>query len=200
MSTLKTDYTAEGLLRLLTTLQGGANYEALASSFLDRCQELETAAFPLYTERNIDTATGDRLNRIGQLFLVPRDNRTDDDYRLRLRAEIAILTSIGTEYDLVRVAQLLVSAADPTNLNYIEFYPKTAFVRVVDHIVTGSVADQVITAALLQRAAPAGTEVHFLYSLIESDDTKVFKFSATAAVTETLATYGTESGSLAGVA
>jgi len=200
MSTNKTDYTSEGLDRLLTTLQGGAKTEALVAAYVDRAQELEDAAFPLYSQWDIETATEDRLDRIGQIFLVPRSGLTDEPYRLRLRAEIAILTSIGTWYDLVRVIQLLTAAPSSTNVAYYEFFPKTSFVRVIDHAVSGTVADQAISAALLRRAAPAGTEVHYVYSLTESDDANVFKFSASAETTESSATYGTENGSLAGTA
>jgi hypothetical protein len=199
MSTYKTDYTSEGLDRLLSTLKGGTKLEALVASYVDRVQELEDAAFPVYAQWDIETATGDRLDRIGQILLVPRSGLTDEPYRLRLRAEIAILTSIGTEYDLVRVIQLLTGAPAKANVEYYEFFPKTAYVRVIDHPVSGTVGGQAVTAALLRRAAPAGTEVHYLYSLTESSDDNVFKFSSTADTTETSVSYGTENGSLAGI-
>ena len=58
----KTDYTAEGLDRLLSTLKSEGEtrtkLEELIASYVDQCQALEDAAFPLIDELSIDGATG----------------------------------------------------------------------------------------------------------------------------------------------
>lgn len=171
----KTDYRSEAIGRLLASLQDKANLNALVSAFLDRCQELEDAAFPLYTQRNIDSAEGDRLDGLGELTNVPRAGRNDDDYRLRIKAELAILLSQGTAYDLLRVYQLLISQT-PLDMDFDEYYPKTVFIRPRDFDSTDF--DLETIATLVRRAAPAGTNVQVLASFEASDD-NVFKYGAT---------------------
>lgn len=189
----KTDYTQEAIGRLLASLADKTTLNALISSFLDRCQELEDAAYPLYEQRNIDDATGDRLDGFGQIFNVARAGRSDDDYRLRLRAELAILLSQGTAYDLLRVYQLLIGQT-PLDMRYSDYTPKTVYIRPRDFDATGFDMDTI--ANLIRRAAPAGTHVHVLYSF-ESDDDNVFKFGASGS--ELSSSNGFGNGTFSGV-
>jgi len=200
MSDLKTDYTSEALLRLLTTLQGAPEVEALAAAYLDRCQELEDAAHPMLVQRSIEDSVGDRIDRIGAIVGIPRGGREDDDYRLRVRAEIAILNSDGTEDAITTVVQLLTGQTDPKDISFDESFPKAVTLRARDTAVGGFDVDQDAILTLLRRAISAATEVDYVYSWNEALDTNIFHFSNTADTTEAAATYGTENGSLCGAA
>ncbi len=197
-SDLKTDYTSEALLRLLSTLQGGTNYEALASSFIDRCQELETAAHPMLEQRSIDLAEGDRLDRIGAIVIVPRGGRDDDDYRLRIRAELAILQSNGTALDLINILQLLTGQASTTDIKLDEYFPKTVYMRPQNHILA-DVTEAGTIQALLRRAVSAATNLQLIYTLSEVDDDNLFRFSDTSGTPETSSSKGFGNGTFTGV-
>jgi len=195
MSTEKTDYTTEAQERLLSTLQGATKLEALAASYTDRCQELEAEAYDLLEQRSIENAVGDRLDQIGWLFNVPRSGRLDEPYRLRLRAEIAILNSDGTASALMGVVRLLFALPD-LDIEYSEGQPKTAVLRPRDYasLIPDWELDDILD--LLRRAAPSGTDVELVVSGNKTSDADIFHFSNTADTTESLATYGTENGSV----
>lgn len=192
----KTDYTSEALDRLLSTLKGDPKTDALISSFVDRCQELEDAAYPMVEQRNLDVAEGTMLDRIGSIVNLPRGGRDDDDYRLRIRAEIAILNSDGLASDMIQVLQLLVGE-EAGDIELDEGFPKALTMRARNHDHDSSDLAMDLILSILVRAASAGTEVDLVYSNEASDD-NVFHFSNTADTVEAGATYGTENGSLAG--
>jgi len=202
---IKSDYTAEGLDRLLSTLKSEGEtrtkLEHLIASYLDEAQVLEDAAFPLIDELSISGATGDRLNRLGELANVPRDGRGDDDYRQRIRAEIAILTSQGRPSDIFKVFWLLIGADPNTDTEYDEAYPKSLVIRQRNRAINENstppispVEFEAKVSSLLQRAAPAGTQVHVVYSGYRSSDENVFRFSDTADTTEASVSHGLENG------
>lgn len=196
MADHKTDYTAEALERLLSTLQGGTKTEALVSSYLDRCQELEDAAYELLEQRGIDSATGDRLDRIGALVGIPRGGQEDNTYRLRIRAEIAVLNSDGLASDILDVLRLLVGAT-VAQVSISEYFPKTVYVYTHNLIVD---EDTAVIASLLRRAVSAGTELQFIFSTVEVNDANTFHFSETPGTSEAAKTYGFGNGTLNGVA
>lgn len=198
MSDLKSNYTSEALGRLLSTLQGGTGYEALATSFLDRCQELEDAAHPMLAQRSIDNAEGDRLDRIGAIVVVPRGGRTDEDYRLRIRAELAILQSNGTARDLINILQLLTGQLTPA-IELDEYFPKTVYMR-SENLALADATEGATMAALLRRAVSAGTNLQLIFSILETDDDNVFRFSDTSGTPETSSSKGFGNGTLNGVA
>jgi len=120
----KTDYTAEALDRLIQALKERDGIPELVASFLDRCQEFEDAAYPILEQRDIDAATGHRLERFGQLVNVERGGRTDDAYRLLIRAELAILRSNGLVSDLITITQLLLSMTS-ADVQVDQYFPLT---------------------------------------------------------------------------
>lgn len=197
MSTLVTDHKAEGQGWLLEQFASSPKLQGWLGAYLDEIQGMETALQPVLAARDIDTATGHRLDGLGQIVNVERDGRDDDAFRLRIRAEVAILQSTGTEFDLIKVLQLLTAKPDK-DMAFDEYFPKTVYIRPRNYTVPGTSADQLEILTLLRRAAPAGTEVHYVYSLDETSDQNMFRFSDTADTTESGAAYGTESGTLCG--
>lgn len=168
----KLDYTTEALDRLLESLKERDKVAALVASFLDRCQELEDAAYPIIEQRDIDQAVGHRLERIGQIVNVDRAGRTDDDYRLRIRAEFAILRSNGTIDDIINVLQLLLGMPT-TDILVEQQFPKSLYVRPRNWVVT---EDTILLATQLRRAVSAGTELQLITTDTEADDDDLFRY------------------------
>lgn len=189
------DHTEAGLDTLLAEFQQASKLKSWLAAHLDQVQDLEDGMQPLLASHSIDIAVGVGLDVIGAILGLPRGGLiVDDDYRLRLRAEVAINNSEGTQFDLINVLQLLIGL--PTkDIQYDEYFPKTVYLRPRNHIVDD---DTDVVLALLKRAAPAGTEIHIVYSTVETSDDDIFRFSTVADTTQTSATYGTENGSLNG--
>jgi hypothetical protein len=202
MSDTKTDYTAEGLGRLLDQFDGSVNLRLLAASYIDQVQAFEDAAHPLLLERNILVATGDRLDGLGEIVNILRSGRTDDEYRLRIQAELAVLTSQGAIEDLITVARLVLVLATPPPLEILDLDPKTVYMRTVDMVLAE--ADAIIAGPLFRRTVSAATEMLFVYS--EYLDATTFTLSSQGATTESSASLGladvsqTTGGHLAGSA
>jgi hypothetical protein len=196
MSDLVTNHVELGLNMLLEQFRDSTNLRGVLEALFDQIQDLEDAVQPIIDARNIDDATADRLDCIGQLVQVPRDGRSDDAYRIRIRAELAILNSDGTTEDLIAVLQALLALATPDDILVNEYFPKTIYIRPQNLVV--SAADAAIINTAMNRAKPAGTELHLVYTDTASSDETLFRFSDVADTTETNVTHGFDAGVLAG--
>jgi len=188
-------HTVTGLDRMLDQFDGSVNLRLLASSYLDQAQSFEDVAYQLINARSLAIVSGDRLDGLGQIVNVPRNGRTDEDYRLRIRAELAILLSQGTTEDLIGVLRLLLGLSSPPDIQIDEYYPKSIFMRARDFIVT---EDPDMVTALLRRAASAATNLQFIYTTTESDDDDLFRFSDTNGTSETSSSHGYSNGMFTG--
>lgn len=186
------NHTEEGLSLLLEQFNPSPNLRAFLAAYLDQVQDLEDGIQPLLASKSIDIATGVSLDVLGAILNLPRAGLSDEAYRLRLRAEIAINNSDGTQFDMINVTQLLL-AMTTKDIQYDEYFPKTVYLRPRNHQM---VEDANVVLALLKRTGPAGTEVHFVYNTVEADDDDMYRFSDSADTTETLSTQGTENGEL----
>ncbi len=92
-------------------LKGKTNWELLIEMFSDQFQELETATHDLVT-RSVDTSTGDALEVFGKIVTQPKQGYSDDEYRRRIRARIAVNKSKGTWEELVNILRLIVNDTD----------------------------------------------------------------------------------------
>jgi hypothetical protein len=196
MSDLVTNHVELGLNMLLEQFRDSTNLRGVLEALFDQIQDLEDAVQPIIDARNIDDATADRLDCIGQLVQVPRDGRSDDAYRIRIRAELALLNSDGTTEDLIAVLQALLALATPDDILVNEYFPKTIYIRPQNLVV--SAADAAIINTAMNRAKPAGTELHLVYTDTASSDETLFRFSDVADTTETNVTHGFDAGVLAG--
>jgi hypothetical protein len=179
MSDKNEQITELGLSRLLDQFQGSPNLLALATSYLAQVQAFEDAAHPMLPERDIDQMTGDRLDGLGRITNQFRSGLSDDDYRQQLKAELAVLRSLGTAEEILTIAQLLIEMATADYEMY-ELYPKALYLRPVDHVLT---QDPATIGAKLRRAVSATTDMLFVYSL--ADDADTFRLSSQGAAVET---------------
>lgn len=189
MSEQNTTIVADGLARLISQFDGSARFRDLVASYLLQVQEFEDAAFPLLTERNIDVATGHRLDGFGQILGVLRGARTDDLYRQALKAELAVLVSEGGTDELLNIIRLIYPPGFITTVQYevMEYFPKEIIFRPIN--VNTSPSDAAIITAALRRAAPAATNVQFIWGNFGLDDI-LYTLSSQATVLETEAARG----------
>lgn len=77
------------------------------SVFAKQISDLETAAFQVFTQMNVDDATGDNLDVFGQIVGVEREGRDDDRYRVLIKTQILQNKSGGTAEDLLGILDVL---------------------------------------------------------------------------------------------
>lgn len=168
-----TDITGKALRRLLDQFSESPKLVAWFSAYLDRLQDLEDAAHPLFAERGIDNATGHRLDGIGQIFKVARGGRTDADYRKALKIEQLVLQSNGTGNTLLAIVEAILETGG--TYEFLEYFPKTVYVRPVDFVLD---QDPQFVATALERSAPAATTLHFVFGFYP--DAQLFTLSSSA--------------------
>ena len=106
------NHSARATRRLIKFFQDKPRIQAFLHAFSDEVQELENFTWLYYTDpRDLDTAGGALLDRLGAIVGLPRAGRSDTDYRATVRVEILVLASDGKPDQLYAIAKLLVPAA-----------------------------------------------------------------------------------------
>lgn len=131
------------------------NMQRLVSVSVGQLEPLADALVALVEERTIDTAVGAQLDQWGTVLALPRDGRTDDAYRIALRARLAVYMSNGTPENLITITRLLVGDV------VVELLERPfASVYIQWEAGTPTPDDERPTVqAQLQASAPAGVEV-----------------------------------------
>lgn len=106
--TYKTTHEKEARDRLLDQLRGGANILAYLDSLVSGVQTLEGVTRDVLVSVELDTATGDALDRLGGIVGEARQGLSDTLYRIRIRSRIAINRSSGTAPEILNLLYLLV--------------------------------------------------------------------------------------------
>lgn len=180
--------------RFLQQFKDSTNLKFLLCAWTLQVQDAEDGIDPLVLVRDINTATGDPLDSLGEAVGESRDGRNDDQYRLIIRARILINKSNGTPNELIAIVRQLVG--DPTIIVELDEYnPATVFIRPRGVIIP----DAATFAALLRQAKPAGVRLQFISSPFQPDNEKLFRYSDTTGVSEFASTHGYGNGTLTGV-
>ncbi len=108
------DQTVNAISRLITQWQDKPNVVGLLKSYIDNVQVVEDIYEQLNTERGIETAIGVQLDVLGLIVGVLREGRTDDDYRIAIKGQIAINTCDGTEMKITEALTILLGTSDIT--------------------------------------------------------------------------------------
>ena len=191
MSDKATDHVDLGLSRLIDQFSESAKFRAWLASYLGRVQEFENEYHPLIGERSLDSATGDRLDAIGQILKVKRGGRTDSVYRDVLETEILILGSQGTWEELLTLLRRLTTAP---SFSFTEVLPKTVYATPTgNHIL---VEDPQLIANTLRRSVSAATHVLFVYQLV--DDAELYLSSSQMTGQESSVAIGLANWTVAG--
>ncbi len=146
--------------------------EALLRSFVLQVQGLEDVFFQILEDTVLGTAVGRQLDGLGTVVGISRGGRSDDDYRTRLRAQIAINKASGTLPEVAEILELVVGNA----FEIVEWYPAGLTVR-VDGALTASAAE---VAGILRASRPAAVRTFLAYTLAPDDET--FRFATGDAV------------------
>ena len=103
------DHTDAAYARLAAEFKGDDKplIQGLLYSFVLQHQGMEDALKQMLEDRTIDTAVGMQLDGIGFIVGEDRQGRTDDVYRIALKARIGRNTSEGTPEDILNVFNLL---------------------------------------------------------------------------------------------
>jgi hypothetical protein len=96
-----------GLDRLLYQFKDSKNYQDLVAIYLGLQQEIETIAFEVLRQKDINLATGLSLDFIGRVVGISRNNLSDDAYRQQIIIKIFINNSKGTISDVQNIVKLL---------------------------------------------------------------------------------------------
>lgn len=108
-----TSIVSDGVALLARQFAGQPRIEALLSALLQQVQDLETAAYSVYT-LSLATATDAQLDQFGDLLSVPRGSLSDSNYRIVLQGAAIAIASSGTVSDLYRIADIVFKDVDFT--------------------------------------------------------------------------------------
>jgi hypothetical protein len=123
---------ATEILALLTEVfKNATNLRMFLSQIAIETQALEDALLNPQTGYafliQLVNAVGDALDKYGDILELPRNGRTDDDYRAALYLQIRVNRSMGLAEDVIQVTALITSGA-----LYMEGYPAGFNVQVSD--------------------------------------------------------------------
>lgn len=162
------DHDAQAMARLPAQFRDSTNMKALVSSRSLEAQEIEDALMSLLTLPSIDDGVGAQLDVLGKIVGQPRGGRTDEVYRVWLRARIRLLRSSGRVRDVLEVLRLAVGVL-PT-IRYTPEPPAAFTVQIL-----GLAEDVDSVRALLDETTAAG--VRSLLEHSEDDGSALFMFT-----------------------
>ena len=105
-----TQHVAQAKDNLLEQCKKRRRLEALLAAFVQQVQELENALFELLEHTYLSVAAGAQLDGFGSLVGERREGRTDEDFRLAIRARLLLNLSRGTSEDIIGLVRGFVGA------------------------------------------------------------------------------------------
>lgn len=154
-----TNHATEIVDLLIQQFKNDPGMTGFASIFGAKVQEIEDALWQLYTLRGIDTALGAQLDNLGKVIGYPRQGLSDNDYRLRLKAKIALNRDSGTTAEILSIFGLLL----PTLSLQLTETPPGGFELHVVGVIPGTISVSEL-GAILQSARAACIEAQLIYS------------------------------------
>lgn len=155
MSTLEriTTHVEDGLARSIEAFKNKPKFENLLQIVLARMQHIEDVLWDVYTGVWLDNAEGTQLDGLGWIVGEPRKGRQDDQYRLWVRARIALNRTNGKIGDSLRLVRLVLESG--ATVRYVPEYPAGYRIEIENSAVALSEL-----YALLNEARPAGVALH----------------------------------------
>lgn len=130
---------------------------ALLGTYAKQIQALEDALWKLYVGSMLGDAVDALLDQLGALVLQVRDNRSDDVYRLWIRAKALVLRSSGRPEELLAIARMVLPPS--VRVLLVEQYPAAMMIRLEGPTLYGKEI-----AALLLLAKAIGVRLLVTYS------------------------------------
>ena len=163
-----TDHAEQAVARLADVFRVGTSVPALVRVMTRPIQDLEDAAWQVRLARSIDGGSGAQLDVIGRIVGQQREGRTDDIYRLWLRARVLLNRGSGTGDDILGIFAAVMQGS--TTLQLEEQYPAGLVLR----IGSAAVIDPAAASEILQLAKMAG--VRAILESATTIDTTSFAF------------------------
>lgn len=107
--------------RLLYQYKGKPKIEGLLSAFVKQIQDIEDAAFPLMTDRSVETSVGVQLDQVGDIVGIGRiAGQSDEEFREAIKTQIIQNMNEGTAEQVIAAAKFFLAAEA---IWYLEVYP-----------------------------------------------------------------------------
>lgn len=199
----QTEHVKRALGKRIDVYKKRTKFGAWLESYIAGVQALEGTLWEIILERLIDNAVGVQLNTLGKIVGVARFTTDDDEYRILIKAQIAINNSQGLWSDLYQVGRLLLIDADgnPADFHFEERDYATLMMFLDEPIST----DPNRVVQYINRARAAGVRFQMLYMDLGETLESSFAFADSNGFTTIGAGLddandpGTEGGSLASV-
>ena len=172
-----TDHEDQAQARLPEQFKGKVLTIAMVRALAAETQDIEDAAFPMFSLLNIATMIGAQLDGIGDILTERRDGKSDADYRVALQSKAARITASGTPEQVIERFIALTGATPPVDFS--ERFP-AGYTIYGD----GSQFDSLLSD--MEKASGTGILVGLLdFFLLEDDDGFLLEDSDTFYVTYT---------------
>ena len=159
----------EAIARFLTQFKNSTQLKSLGGAYMGPMQGLEDNIQSLYEDRWIISAFGETLNKLGEMVGVPRNGRTDEEYRLAILSEITLQYSSGSIDDIIATAKTITGAG---KIRYFENPPAGFMLNIVD-ITNGDTQNWDVVRSSIDGVRPAGVE---FWIVVTYDDEESFSF------------------------
>lgn len=164
-----TNYATEAADRPIDQYKGLPRLLGWILSYVNRCQELENAAWDVILKRMIDNAQNAQLDTIGKIVGQSRGTQADAVYRVYITARIRINRSQGHADDVISVLMLIDSAA----FSWTESYPASALIQYT----TTPSADPGVLLSLAKLAVSSGVQLELVAPAPGADPAYLFTAS-----------------------
>ena len=140
-------------------LKGAENIKALINGVLPEIQQIHDAQSDIYQSINITNAVGVQLDDIfGQILDEPRKTgQSDDEYRLVLRAAVAMRTRAG-EIDLIKGVAISLFEVPLLDISLIELFSMQVLLHITVDSLT-QITNEEMRVNALRRAKQAGVNL-----------------------------------------
>lgn len=144
---------------LLEQFKRRPKVNALLGNYVAELQALEGAFYDIYASRNVNAAEGDQLDILGTIVGLARNGRTDVEYRVAIKSQVAINISSGTPDEIMDIMRAVLGydGVFTEDVAYILYRVPSE-----THPIPTGAADY---AAVLHALTPAGVGSQFQYGM-----------------------------------
>lgn len=154
------DHVDQAKARLIQQYKNKPRIGAIIEAFIEEIQEIESMFKDLNLNRSLETATGNTLDRLGDIVGVARSpGQSDSEYRISIKAKISQNISQGEPERLISTFQLLKGAA---LVLLQENYPAAIHIGTPVPIADQDEANMLME--IMERTAAAGVRIEGLIS------------------------------------
>lgn len=140
-----------------------SNTYKLVRALTSQADRIDDEIDKIRQSHHIDTATGEALDRIGELVqLTRKSNESDEKFRARIKVQFRV-GNIGTTFDEFSEFSSVLLNTDIDNIEYIFNYenrPATVQIATQTEVYENSPLTRNEVSEFLSRAVPAGHEVN----------------------------------------